>query len=330
MTGENHLAARQSQGLPWRHEPDDPTGTKRIRSRWSAELYRRMRALKGAVRESVIDRDAFGIGGGENSPGPSGDRPRRAGLSAHTARELAAQQGIDIAPADPNEFAFPSDREKVQGFKDWLDRQVDRGILEVGRAEREVAGGTPWQNTYIRQSYESGVDHADAALTDMGVISEAETIQNAFNAPRHVDGAALVYTRAYNELEGVTTDMGKQMSRELAEGLTQGENPRKIARRMTDRIDKIGVSRARTIARTETVRGHNEGALNRYQAVEGRLDGVTVIAEWSTAQDSDVCVICRSFQGQEFKLDEARGRIPAHPNCRCTWVPVRKQDRNRT
>lgn len=335
LRGTSQDLAANRTGAPWPHSSEDPTATKTLRSRWSAEAYRRFRALKGAVRTTVVDRDAFGIGGGENSPGPGTDTPESTGLDTLAAnsprdreviaRDLAACQGIEVEPADPNEFEFPADRKKIQAFQDWLAEQVDRGVLEVGRAERDVSAGTPWQNTYIRESYSKGVRHADAALTDMGIIAESEQIQNVFNAPKHVDGVAMVFTRAYSELQGVTEQMSQQMSRELADGLAQGENPRKIARRLNDRIDKVGISRARTIARTETVRAHNEGSLNRYGSVENRLDGLTVIAEWSTAGDNRVCVICRSFQGQQFDLSDARGRIPAHPNCRCTWVPVRRE-----
>lgn len=323
-----------NQSAPWPHSSTDPTATKQLRARWAAEAYRRLRALKGAILTSVVDRDAFGLNAVGNTPGPEAGTPdapaSNLALDAHEAEAmLAAQQdaGINISPAAPNQFAFPSDADKVDAFDDWLQEQIDRGIVEAGRARRGVAAGTPWQNTYIRQAYSRGVTHADAALTDMGVIADHEQLTNVFNAPRHVDGVAMVYTRAYSELQGVTDAMGQQMSRELAEGLGAGENPRKIARRMNDRVETVGTTRARTIARTETVRAHNEGGLNRYQSVEGRLDGVTVLAEWSTAQDSDVCVICASFEGQTFDLKAARGRIPAHPNCRCVFLPVKKQDR---
>ena len=29
-----------------------------------------------------------------------------------------------------------------------------------------------------------------------------------------------------------------------------------------------------------------------------------------------------TLNGREFPVDEARGVIPVHPNCRCVWVPV--------
>jgi len=325
-----------NQSAPWPHSSTDPTATKQLRARYAAEAYRRFRALKGAILTSVVERDGFGIGGRDgNSPGPGQNADDAAALAAnldldvHEAEAMLAVQdaGINISPARPNGFAFPSDPDKADAFEDWLQEQVDRGILEVGRAKRNVAAGTPWQNTYIRQAYSRGVTHADAALADMGIIDDEERIQEVFNAPKHADGVAMVYSRAYNELQGVTDEMGQQISRELAAGLSQGENPRKIARRMNDRVEKIGITRARTVARTEVVRAHNEGGLNRYQSVESRLDGVEVLAEWSTAQDSDVCPICMSFESQTFDLKESRGRIPAHPNCRCVWLPVRKQDR---
>jgi SPP1 gp7 family putative phage head morphogenesis protein len=52
------------------------------------------------------------------------------------------------------------------------------------------------------------------------------------------------------------------------------------------------------------------------------LEGVTVDAEYTTADDNKVCPKCRQLEGNVYTIDEARGIIPVHPNCRCAWNPV--------
>lgn len=324
------VAANRSS--PWPHSSDDPTATKTVRSNYSAEMYRRFRALKGAIREAVVERDVFGISGGRTSTGPGRAAPET-GVNSGVgqadrgdSQDYAALQDADIniEPPEPGAYAFPSDERKIDEFLSWVDEQVDRGILERGTFERRgTSAAEPWQNLYLRDAYRRGVQHADAAMVGEGIIAEAETLDSVFRAPKHADGVGMLFTRAFRELDGVTEAMAQDMTRELAEGFMAGENPRKIARRLNDRVDNVGLHRGRLIARTETIRAHNEAALNRYEDVQGRIDGVTTLAEHVTAGDTRVCPICAGLAGSTYTLKEARGRIPVHPNCRCTWVPIR-------
>jgi len=44
--------------------------------------------------------------------------------------------------------------------------------------------------------------------------------------------------------------------------------------------------------------------------------------ELSTAGDERVCATCEGLEGETYTIDEARGVIPLHPLCRCSWIPV--------
>jgi hypothetical protein len=76
------------------------------------------------------------------------------------------------------------------------------------------------------------------------------------------------------------------------------------------------------IARTEANRAYNEGNLDAL--AQGEVDRV----QWLLA--SDACVQCAGEAevapgeklGKIMSLDEASGVIPAHPQCRCTWITV--------
>jgi SPP1 gp7 family putative phage head morphogenesis protein len=136
----------------------------------------------------------------------------------------------------------------------------------------------------------------------------------------------LLYTRAFTELEGVTAAMDQQMSRILAEGLSQGFGTKKIARNLRNNVTKLTNTRAKAIARTEIVRAHAEGQLDAYVRL-GETE-VGVMAEWITAGDERVCPECNAMEGVVLTIDEARGTIPRHVNCRCAWIPadrVRKE-----
>lgn len=84
-----------------------------------------------------------------------------------------------------------------------------------------------------------------------------------------------------------------------------------------------GVSRssaAEAIARTEANRAFNEGNLDALEQAD--------IASVQFLLASDACPECVAVAesvpgdklGKTLSLDDARGVIPVHPNCRCTWV----------
>jgi len=88
---------------------------------------------------------------------------------------------------------------------------------------------------------------------------------------------------------------------------------------LTNRIaDELGVDkhRAEMIARTESVRATSEALLEDFQ--DKGIDKV----RWIVIDDSRICEICEPMQGKVFKIEDAKGQIPKHVNCRCGWSHV--------
>jgi SPP1 gp7 family putative phage head morphogenesis protein len=104
----------------------------------------------------------------------------------------------------------------------------------------------------------------------------------------------------------------------LADGLAQGDHPKKIARALTATVEGISRKRAIVLARTEVIHAHAEGQLDGFE--ELGIDELGMLAEWSIADDG-ACPLCRPRAGQVYTVAEARGLIPLHPGCRCAWVP---------
>ena len=101
----------------------------------------------------------------------------------------------------------------------------------------------------------------------------------------------------------------------LQEGITVGENPRVIARRMRDSLGG-SLQRSLTIARTETLRVYREASRQVYQAApQGLIKGW----KWVAACDLTTCPACWANHGRTFPLSMP---MPAHPNCRCTMAPA--------
>lgn len=283
-----NIAARHKQ----RVRKPDPTNTTTIRAAFDRDMLRRFKKLRRSIMETIVKNDAFGL---------------RAPVVNEPGRQF--------------QFAFPRSSDKVSSFMDWLYAEQSATILEVQRgAPLRSAAERAWSNVYIDSAYQRGIRQAGQELRAAGANVSDRYLDTAFNLPVHADRVGLIYTRVYSDLKGVTDAMDAQISRVLARGLAEGLGPMEMARNIVDRVDSIGITRARTIARTEVIAAHAEASLNSYE--EAGLEGVAVSAEFVTAGDNAVCPECEDLEGKTFLIDEARGMIPVHPNCRCAFIPV--------
>lgn len=218
-------------------------------------------------------------------------------------------------------WADMNDPEKLEAFQEWLEQQF-MGYL-ANANEEEL-----W-NKFIMEGYKKG---AGRAFDDTNKSrrwkpgegkfyegSKEQFLRSSFAQPEAVAKVKLLASRAFDELENVTSDMSNKMSRVLAQGLVQGQNPHDIAKSLAEEVD-ISKNRAAVIARTEIIRAHAEGQLSAFKSLGVEELGVAV--EWSTAGDDRVCEDCEPLEGIVLKLSEAQGMIPRHPNCRCTWIPA--------
>ena len=275
----------------------DPTHTTVLRAKYSAEMYKRFRSLKGLIRTSIVDNNALKLGD----------------YTPYTLSE----------PLDPGDYRETAPAKKVQEFNSWLDEAIATGILgatayEAGR----IISRNRWQREFIRKAYSKGILHANQSLRGIGVVAKVGLVDEVIQDPAHQSALQMLYNRNFNELKGVTDAMDQQISRRLAQGFAEGWNPRKMATEINDRVDKIGITRARVIARTETIRAHAHAQLNRYE--QFGVKEVTAKVELLTAGDTRVCPICASLEGEVWSLARAKGVIPVHPRCRCSWTPVTK------
>jgi len=275
----------------------DPSKTTMIRKRFIADMNRRFKKISKAIQQLVVDDDVFGL---------------------IESKLLTFQE--------KQAFRFLSDANKVKEYRKWLQQQIDANVLTI-----DAISGKPWTSTYVESTYRKAMlksysevhKEALAESSDFYLGGKAQFIREAFSSPIVLSKVELLYTRAFDELKGVTDAMSQQMSRILADGLVQGKGPLAIARDLRKNVTNITKRRARTIARTEIIRVHAEGQLDAYERLG--VEEVNLLAEWLTAGDERVCPECDSMASSgPYKIEEARGLIPAHPNCRCTWVPYIK------
>jgi SPP1 gp7 family putative phage head morphogenesis protein len=146
----------------------------------------------------------------------------------------------------------------------------------------------------------------------------------------------LVDTQALDFLVNFNIQLAGDVSRELADGINKtiqlgiatGKGVRDLGsvikdkeafRRAGKTVFKTAQTRMTLIARTETIRAHNQGQIKFYHTV-----GVEK-AIWQTAEDERTCPECAPLDGQVFLLDKLSAP-PYHPDCRCYLEPLIPQD----
>lgn len=224
-------------------------------------------------------------------------------------------------------WEFQTTQQQLDEFMNWLAEQLTVELLAIQFNDIEK---TYW-GQYIRQAYEKGVGRVFDEVRGQPILTEGsvrsfyngtkeEFLRSTFAQPVSIDRVKALAARTFTELKNVTSAMGTEMSRVLVDGLAQGKSPYDVGRDLNRAIDGIGKKRATMIARTETIRAHAEGQLDSMERLG--VQEVGVMVEWSVARDSRLCPRCAALAGIVLSLKEARGLLPLHPNCRCSWMPA--------
>lgn len=161
----------------------------------------------------------------------------------------------------------------------------------------------------ISKAYGTGAVRGVQFLNAMGVSYTYEQM------PVDLKVIAILEARNLSELDGITTAMSQDIMRSITDGVLDGKGTEYIAREIDESVDGIGRTRARLLARTETMTAFNRAATTQY--VKMGVDKV----EWYTSHLENVCEDCDYLDGQIFDIGSAPP-CPYHPNCPCILLPV--------
>lgn len=114
-------------------------------------------------------------------------------------------------------------------------------------------------------------------------------------------------------LDQLPEDAAQRVRAELIRSVALGRNPRRTAAAIRDSLGG-NLTRALTIARTETISAYRDASLQTYRSTNG-VDGWV----WDATLDATTCAVCWAMHGTVHPVDEP---FDSHPNCRCSPLPL--------
>lgn len=178
-------------------------------------------------------------------------------------------------------------------------------------------------NTGVRRSFTearreliASGNNLDGSLAEFLRLMQAPTTQ----------GSQALAERIHSELSNTASDLATRIKRTLADGKSVGYSQQRIRKLIKQEIDKKFNDVIR-IVQTEITRSHADGQLSAFERLD--IQRVGVLVEWtnpnrgvSSRGNPSPCRLCKPLLGTTYTLKEARGLIPRHPNCFCSFTIV--------
>lgn len=303
----------------------DPTNTSDLRRRYTRQINEMWRRFGMILRQGVVDHNMLGLGG-----------------------VSAASIALTIA-AQPLQVNAPISESRSRAFQFWLDHMllaavVDpaAGVMRTGvivTYARGVARAKKLSRTDVEPINGAGTIGALAhlALVEMQGISEAVSQQIV----RTASLAAINNMKPIAVLRSmldVIRKVGVSRSTAMVDMMiVKTHGTATLDQFEAAQIKQVGlITELKNVSGTRVGDAGRSGPGSRSHKTEGGPSARTVrrirAAERAvealgnvsvqTAGDDDVCPICEDIEANSpYSIDEARSLIPAHPYCRCAFIP---------
>jgi hypothetical protein len=187
------------------------------------------------------------------------------------------------------------------------------------------------------------------AAVERGVAQALKELSTPENAPDTSEVSAFHAAKTSNEVQGIGWETKRRLLGHVSVALSTRQQPAELMRFLRASLEKVTRRRLILLVNTAVVGALNAGKLLAYGS--NGIDKVGIEPEWLprttkdsivnkhghrhlgiwrdedlvnvlTAGDDDVCEDCADIAAEgPYSLDDAAGLIPAHPNCRCAFVP---------
>lgn len=163
---------------------------------------------------------------------------------------------------------------------------------------------------YFKDSAKREMMKQAGILGDTVMSNYSEVIEKVVNGSFH---NATFSKRIWQYQEELKAELDKLLTRQMV----NGHNPRRVARDLRKEFE-VTKFEAERMMRTESARIQGELQKSSYERFE--------VKEYEWVTEPTACSVCKDIaRGGRYKVKDMEigiNMIPAHPNCRCSTVPV--------
>lgn len=173
---------------------------------------------------------------------------------------------------------------------------------------------------YMNTAYENTGDLIELGKEVSGRLSEG--VQEQRKLKYSDDILNIIKNSAFSDIKGKSNAQIEKMRKELTSMVLEGTATRQNVRDMIQEVLDSDASYAELVAQTELSAVYNMGTIKRmreYQKVSGRR----LRKYWHGFKYSEnTCEYCRPRIGGVYDIEDESETLPAHPVCRCIWLPI--------
>jgi SPP1 gp7 family putative phage head morphogenesis protein len=228
------------------------------------------------------------------------------------------QEGVDKARFAPLLYQ----EKRVQALRDKTLAEISKfasraDLIVVGAVGDAVIAGSRDAQRLMQTAIPEGIAVAPATIDGEPVSGfSPDEVSLRTGALEQLTGVVQPGQPVGSLFQALGPEAAQNVTDSLISGLALGKNPREIAAMMRASLGG-NLTRALTIARTETLRAYREASRAEYLANQDVVDGWI----WVSAASERTCASCWAQHGSEHPLDEV---MATHPRCRCSMVPKTK------
>ncbi len=231
----------------------------------------------------------------------------------------AALGEIPVEPAVNRRYSFRLDTYLLRSLMARLDQTVRDIILEGGEDNLWIF------EQYIEVASRRGTAQAFANLGQQsaGYRSERMSMLDILRSDPHRRRMALLNARVYEEMRGLGDRVRTDMARVLTEGIGRGQNPRVIAKQLTEQAG-IETRRANMLARTEITSALRRARWDEADDAEA-LYGLKTMEMHLSALSPTTRLTHAARHAKLYTREQVRdwwGEDGNSVNCKCTTVSV--------
>lgn len=172
--------------------------------------------------------------------------------------------------------------------------------------------------------------YADKAYDDMGDLIQmgkeisgnlSENMQEQRKVIYSDEAIDAIREETFTKIKGLTNKQIMEMRGEILKLVVSGTATKSNVRDVIQKVLDTDKSYAEMLAQTELSTVYNLGTTRRLKEYK-KVSGHNIKKYWHGFKYSErTCEYCRERIGGIYDLDDESETLPAHPRCRCIWLP---------